>query len=241
MADQRRRHHRPALGALHRRPAADGEHARGQPRRRRAGRHRQAGAAPLLSGKCPSAFSLDRFKAGQTTRPALVNAYAGRSCTVAEDSFNEDGWTTTVSVNGGAAQSAQTATFALRTGANTVVFRDTWRSPTLPAVSGSGWQRNGDAWVASGLLELNTTNPFSSGSAFWPTVVDPRNATIEFDSTIPQSPNGADGMALVFADATQASTTSVGAPGGRLGFAGIPGIAVALDTYQNTQDPSRYQ
>src|SRR5262249_30659406 len=49
---------------------------------------------------------------------------------------------------------------------------------------------------------------------------------------------GADGQALVLADASKATPASLGAKGGGLGFSGISGIAVAFDTYKNTANPS---
>jgi hypothetical protein len=46
-------------------------------------------------------------------------------------------------------------------------------------------------------------------------------------------------MALVLGDTAKgAKPTSLGVGGGGLGFSGIPGIAVALDTYKNAANPS---
>jgi hypothetical protein len=77
-----------------------------------------------------------------------------------------------------------------------------------------------------------------AGSAFWPTQLDPRNLAFEFTISIGGG-TGADGLALVIADpARGATTTSLGESGGGLGFGGIPGFAVAFDTYKNAANPS---
>ena len=62
--------------------------------------------------------------------------------------------------------------------------------------------------------------------------------TVEYDASIGGG-SGADGLALVFGDASRgAASTSVGQGGGGLGFSGIPGVAVALDTFKNAVNPS---
>jgi hypothetical protein len=43
--------------------------------------------------------------------------------------------------------------------------------------------------------------------------------------------NGADGMTFAMLDAAKATLTSRGAGGNKLGFGGLPGVAVALDTF----------
>ena len=59
-----------------------------------------------------------------------------------------------------------------------------------------------------------------------------------FDETIDQG-TGADGLTFTFANpALGAVPTSLGGPGGSLGYSGIPGVAVTFDTYQNGPDPS---
>ena len=64
------------------------------------------------------------------------------------------------------------------------------------------------------------------------------NLDVSFDAAI-DSGEGADGLTLVFADPTKGATaTSLGLSGGGLGWSTIPGVAVALDTYQNGTDPS---
>src|SRR5205814_10714099 len=51
--------------------------------------------------------------------------------------------------------------------------------------------------------------------------------------------SGADGLTLVLADPARGATpSSLGEPGGGLGFGGIAGLAVAFDTYKNSVNPS---
>ena len=79
---------------------------------------------------------------------------------------------------------------------------------------------------------------FQSGTAFWPTPVNTEGLTASFTATIGGGgAQGADGMTLVLADPST-SPTAVGYYGGGLGFSGIKGIAVCIDTYQTGSDPS---
>jgi len=54
--------------------------------------------------------------------------------------------------------------------------------------------------------------------------------TADFAATIGGG-NGADGMTFALLDATKAGDASLGRGGGGLGFSGLPGVAVTLDTY----------
>ena len=58
-----------------------------------------------------------------------------------------------------------------------------------------------------------------------------------FDAFI-GSGSGADGMTFTLADASVTKPTALGDNGGGEGFSGITGIAVSLDTWKNTNDPS---
>jgi hypothetical protein len=111
---------------------------------------------------------------------------------------------------------------------------------TIPAPTAGGWQFNGTAVLAGGGLQLtDATSKAAAGSGFWPTAFNaPTSVNASFDATL-GSGTGADGMTFTFADASAGATgTSLGGNGGGLGWAGIPGFAVALDTYQNGSDPS---
>jgi hypothetical protein len=58
-----------------------------------------------------------------------------------------------------------------------------------------------------------------------------------FDASI-GSGTGADGLTFTLADASSSTPTALGSTGGGEGFAGITGIAVSLDTYKNSVNPS---
>ena len=132
--------------------------------------------------------------------------------------------------------------FALAAGVNTVQFTNTYTEAPPPAEipdpTAGGWTLNSSAKLAGGELQLTEPLEGQAGSAFWPVAVNAHNLTVEYDATIGGG-TGADGLALVLADASRGATpTSVGFEGGGLGFSGIPGVAVALDTFQNEVNPS---
>ena len=108
---------------------------------------------------------------------------------------------------------------------------------TVGDPTAGGWTLNGHAVLNGGALQLtDTTAPQEAGSAFWPTPVSSAGISATFTSSIGGG-TGADGLTFVLADPS-APATSLGASGGGLGFSGVPGIAVALDTYQNAVNPS---
>jgi len=208
----------------------------------------QAAAQFVYGGSCPSSFSTAALGNGQSATPALSGAVAGASCSVSETAPSGSGWNTTASVDGGA-EVALTAvggqlsvpSFALAGGVNTVQFTNTYTPQSgvlVPDPTAGGWQLNGTAALGAGELVLTSATSFQAGSASWPQAIDPRNITAEFEDSIGGG-SGADGLALVLGDATRGATpTSLGVEGGGLGFSGIPGIALALDTYQGTGAPS---
>jgi hypothetical protein len=108
----------------------------------------------------------------------------------------------------------------------------------IPAPSGGGWKLNGAAKLNGTTLVLTPATKSAIGAAFWPTPVAAEGLDINYDALI-DSGSGADGLTLTLADpARGAAATSIGAGGGGLGFSGVPGIAVALDTYRNAVNPS---
>jgi len=50
--------------------------------------------------------------------------------------------------------------------------------------------------------------------------------------------SGADGLTLTILDAAAGGPSALGSIGGGLGWSGIPGFAVAFDTFQDPGDPS---
>lgn len=211
----------------------------------------QAETQLAVSGTCPSSFTTAALGNGGSATPTLTGAVAGASCAVAEAApSGSSGWKTTASVNGAApvelvasAGKLTVPTFALVAGVNTIQLTNTYTPPTeggpkIPDPSAGGWQLNGSAKLEGASLVLTTATGNQAGSAFWPVQSDPRNLNIEFQISIGGG-SGADGLALVIADASKGATaTSLGEKGGGLGFAKIPGFAVAFDTYKNSVNPS---
>jgi hypothetical protein len=208
----------------------------------------QAATHITYSGSCPSSFTTAALGNGESATPTLTGAVAGASCAVSETPPTGGGWKATVSVNGAAPVALSEVggqlavpSFALVGGVNTIQFTSTYTPATgspIPDPSAGGWQLNGTAALASGALALTTATSYQAGSAFWPKAIDARAFTAEFDLSIGGG-SGADGLALVLGDASKgALATSLGKNGGGVGFGGIPGIAIAFDTYKNSVNPS---
>ncbi len=122
-------------------------------------------------------------------------------------------------------------------GATTI--RSTFVSPggtSVPPPTSGGWQRNGSAVADSCGLTLTPAEPLQAGSAFWPTPVPTESLWLSACAEIGGG-SGADGLAIVLADPA-AGATAIGAVGGGLGFSGIPGHAITLDTFRNAGDPA---
>jgi hypothetical protein len=127
-------------------------------------------------------------------------------------------------------------------GTRTVSLSGTGTTPvsgTVPPPTAGGWQLNGSASLVGASLQLTAAAANQAGSAFWPTAVSSSSITVTYDAVL-NGGTGADGLALVLADASTAKPTSLGALGGAMGYAPIPGVAVCLDTWQNwnSADPS---
>jgi hypothetical protein len=125
-------------------------------------------------------------------------------------------------------------------GARTVTLRGNGvGSGLVPGPASGTWQQNGTAVLIGDRLELTPTSTRAvAGSAFSRTPVPSASLMVAFDATIADG-NGADGMTVVFADPGRGATpAALGGAGAGLGFAGIPGVAVALDTFQGAGDPS---
>ena len=129
------------------------------------------------------------------------------------------------------------------TGAAQVVSGVTISAGGTDAIVGDptagGWTLNGSSVLSGGTLQLTQAgSKFQAGTAFWPTALSASNLSVTFTTAIGAGgASGADGMSLVLAD-DSTSATAVGASGGGLGFSGIQGVAVALDTFQNGVNPS---
>jgi len=105
---------------------------------------------------------------------------------------------------------------------------------TIPDPQDGGWTLNGQAIQQGAELQLtDPTGTFEVGSAFWPVPTNSRDLAVNFTSDIGGG-SGADGLTLALTDPS-AGPTALGGTGGGLGFAGIPGVAVGLDTYPRDQ------
>jgi hypothetical protein len=108
----------------------------------------------------------------------------------------------------------------------------------VPSPAAGGWTLNGSAALSGSTLVVTPATNGAVGSAFWPTPVASDGLDVQFDAAI-DTGSGADGLTLTLANpAAGAAATSLGAGGGGLGFSGIAGVAVALDTFQNAVNPS---
>ncbi|MFF8602437.1 choice-of-anchor D domain-containing protein [Streptomyces sp. NPDC015232] len=108
----------------------------------------------------------------------------------------------------------------------------------VPPPGPNGWTYNGSATLSGTTLQLTPVQTFQRGSALHGTAVPSARLKARFTATIGGG-TGADGLALLLLDATRATPQSLGATGGGLGFSGLPGVAVTLDTYDNgAGDPS---
>jgi hypothetical protein len=135
-----------------------------------------------------------------------------------------------------------TSTGVSATSANDQFTYSAGSSPVvIPSPNAGGWQLNGSATlVSSGSppnLQLTAATTNEAGSAFWPTALPGVGISAAFDASI-GSGTGADGLTFTLADASSSSPTALGSAGGGEGFSGINGIAVSLDTYQNSVNPS---
>ncbi len=115
-------------------------------------------------------------------------------------------------------------------------------SPTsIPSPVAGGWQLNGSATLVTSTtpsnLQLTAATTDQAGSAFWPTPVAGVGISAAFDASI-SSGSGADGLTFTLADASVSTPKALGTIGGGEGFSGITGIAVSLDTYKNSVNPS---
>ena len=108
---------------------------------------------------------------------------------------------------------------------------------TLPAVTTTSWQRNGTASVVGSAVQLTPATSAAAGSVIYGQPISSAGLHVCFSAEIGGG-TGADGMTLMLLDPT-AGTAALGAGGSGLGYGGLTGRAVALDTYDSgAADPS---
>ena len=101
---------------------------------------------------------------------------------------------------------------------------------------GDGWFTMGDAALADGIAVLAPEKPDTSGDVFFGTPLPSDGLRATF---VAWSGRGGEGLAFVLRD-PEADMVSPGKGGSGLGFAGIPGYAVTIDTVQSTRsEPSQ--
>ena len=169
------------------------------------------------------------------SKPPVVAGFAATS-TLAEGTVIPGGTSLTETVTFtpatlGPATAAWTITADDGSGLQNVGFTATGVASTAIPSPGTGWQFNGSAAMSTSTLNLTTATPNQAGSAFYPTPVSSSSLDVSFTSTIGGG-SGADGLTLALIDPNNGAT-ALGAPGGGLGFSGLQGVAVAVDTYPN--------
>ncbi|GAA5194116.1 hypothetical protein GCM10023322_57720 [Rugosimonospora acidiphila] len=107
----------------------------------------------------------------------------------------------------------------------------------LPSVLAGGWMFNGSAAMSGSTLALTPAQPEKIGTAIYTTPLPGDGLTASFTAEIGGG-TGADGLTFAMLDAARNTPQGIGAGGSALGFGGLPGVAVSLDTYRNSGDPS---
>ena len=126
-------------------------------------------------------------------------------------------------------------------GAHNVPVSGTAENPSggspLPSPLSGGWTLNGTANMSGSDLVLTPATGSVAGSAVYSAPLPGNGLTASFTAQIGGG-SGADGMTFALLDASGTSPQSLGVAGGGLGFMGLPGIAVTLDTYRTGNEPS---
>ena len=104
------------------------------------------------------------------------------------------------------------------------------RAGAAIASPGGGWTVNGSARLTSATLRLTPALDGRSGSAVYYQPLSSNGLRATFTARL-SGGSGADGLTFAMLDAAKATTTASGRGGGKLGFGGLPGVAVALTTY----------
>lgn len=108
----------------------------------------------------------------------------------------------------------------------------------VPTPGAGGWTTAGRARVDGERLTLTTADRTdTAGSVFFPTPLGSAALDVEFTIEIGGG-GGADGLTMALVDPTATRRPLLGVAGGGLGWSGLPGCAVAFDTYRNGADPS---
>ena len=100
------------------------------------------------------------------------------------------------------------------------------------------WTYNGTAIASGSAVQLNSeSQQGAAGSVFYDNPVPSTGLSATFTAQLGPGTDG-DGLTLALLDPTKATPTALGANGGGLGFSGLPGVAVSLQTSWNAQSNS---
>lgn len=125
---------------------------------------------------------------------------------------------------------------ASATTARCIAVRFEGNDGTVPAPSSPVWQFQGGSTTDGTKITLNQAGQNFIGSiATYRAGIPAEGFHATFDGYM--AGGGADGMTFSFLD-PDAYGGFAGGNGGGLGYVGLTGIAVAMDTFQNTYDPS---
>jgi Abnormal spindle-like microcephaly-assoc'd, ASPM-SPD-2-Hydin/PQQ-like domain len=100
------------------------------------------------------------------------------------------------------------------------------RTSTAVPPPGGGWTVNGSASVVGRSLLLTSAAPSRAGTAVYPVPEASNGLKARFTATL----GGNGGITLALLNPATANLASVGGTGKQLGFGGLPGVAVVLDT-----------
>jgi hypothetical protein len=107
----------------------------------------------------------------------------------------------------------------------------------LPAPGGVGWKYNHGAVMSGSDLVLTPAALGRVATAINSSVLPTAHLNATFTTKIGGG-SGADGECFMILDATKSKPTAVGGGGGGLGFLGLSGTAVCLQTFKFAGDPS---
>jgi hypothetical protein len=94
---------------------------------------------------------------------------------------------------------------------------------------GGGWSFNGTSYMTGTTLSLNYLAQNQVGAAVYSSPVASNGLSVRFTANLTGG-TGAAGMTFSLLDASSVSSSAVGGDGPELGFGGLPGVAVTLDT-----------
>jgi hypothetical protein len=113
----------------------------------------------------------------------------------------------------------------------------TTAATVVPAPPAAGWQDNGSATTNGGTIQLTAAATGQAGTAIFGTAIPTAHLDARFTIQIGGG-TGADGLSFMLLDPARTTPTSLGDPGGGLGFEGLAGVAVSFVTYQHPGYPS---